>query len=196
MTPTPACAPDDTPVWSAPLRVVAFVAGVATLLAACSSSSGSANSGQSVAQVKAAVLSAWRAAENAIYRAGASRNGASSPILAATMVDPELTLVRTNLTNARTQGLIGRGTWNLGSPKVTSIQPSASDPRSATVQSCIDDSAILVSQSTGQPASGISGTAGWIGATSKMVFEGGRSWKLAHQSAVFNPDRSLACAGI
>jgi hypothetical protein len=178
-------------------RLRMFVlASWAACLAACSSSTGStsSNSQQSLAQVKREIIKAWRAAENAFYRAEAQVNGASSPSLAATMVDPELSLVRRNLQSNAAHELIGHGTWNLGTPSVVALQPNEPDPSSATVKSCIDDSAILVSRSTGEPVPGIGGMPDWEGETSIMVLSQG-TWKLSSQSAVVNTLRTVACHG-
>jgi hypothetical protein len=175
-------------------RLRMFVlASWAACLAACSSSTGStsSNSQQSLAQVKREIIKAWRAAENAFYRAGAQEEGADAA-LTSTMVDPELTLVRKNLATDKREGLIGRGRWNLGSPRVINVEPPES-PRAAIVESCIDDTAILINRQTGLPVSGIDGMPDWIGATSTMVLTTS-GWKLSQQSAVINSARGIACA--
>ena len=147
------------------------------------------------AVVQAAVLAAWKAAETAFYDAEENPQGLFLPALDATMVDPELELVKTNLAGQEAEGFIGHGSWSLGSPRVVSLGPTENDPTKATVVSCIDDTQIVVNEHTGQPASGLGGTPDWAGATSTMVLSQG-SWKLSQQSSVANNARSIACAGI
>lgn len=138
---------------------------------------------------------AWRAAENAFFRAEASPRGLYSPALSATMTNPELLLVKKNLAGDEQEGFIGRGGWSLGSPSVVSLGPSHSQPTTAVVKSCIDGMQILVNEKTGKPASGVGGQTDWIGETSTMLRIGG-AWKLSKQSAVANQDKAVACAGI
>ena len=147
------------------------------------------------AVVQAAVLAAWKAAETAFYQAEASSTGLFSPSLDATMVDPELQLVKSNLAGDEADGFVGQGPWNLGQPRVVSLSPSENNPTTATVVSCIHDTQILINEHTGQPASGVAGIAEWAGETSTMVLING-SWKLSQQSGVGNTNRSIACAGI
>lgn len=171
-------------------------------LAACSSSpaasrppASSSSTTDPTNAVRNAVLSAWTAAETAFYQAEANPQGLNSPTLPATMVDPELQLVKTNLASQEAKGFIGRGSWNLGSPRVVSLEPTEKDATTATVVSCIDDSQILVDGQTGQPVSGPGGTPEWDGETSTMVLSQ-ESWKLSQQSAVGNTSKSVACAGL
>jgi hypothetical protein len=187
------------------MRTATVLAGVlcaAISLGACSSTPSTAHplgSGNSTTDPTTAVdmtiITAWRAAETAFYESEASPNGLSSPALGATMVDPELRMVRANLAGNQTENFVGRGTWNLGSPLVVSLEPTENQPTTATVASCIDDMQILVNENTGQPASGLSGTPDWAGETSTMVLTSS-GWKLSQQSSVANTKRSVACAGI
>lgn len=152
-------------------------------LAGCSSSTSgsrlsipSSSTTDPTAPIKAAILKAWSAAETAFYQAEANPQGLDSPALAQTMANPELELVETNLAGQEAEGFIGHGTWNLGTPRVVSLGPTESDPVTATVVSCIDDTAILINEQTGQPATGPNGTPEWAGETSTMVLSQG-SWK-------------------
>jgi hypothetical protein len=182
------------------VRVPALVGVVGMVLAACSSPSpasvtkGGAGGAGGVRAIDAAVLKAWRAAENAFYRAEASPTGSTDPALAATMVDPELELVERNLAANEAQGFIGTGSWDLGSPRVSALEPSTR-PTKATVVSCIHDTAILVDEHTGRPVAGVAGTPDWLGATSTMELTSA-GWKLSQQQAVGNASRAVACAGI
>lgn len=170
--------------------------------ASCSSSSATpptrsstSSTSDPTSTVRAAVLSAWRAAENAFYQAEADPNGLSLPALTSTMVDPELQMVKANLAGNQSEGFLGHGTWRLGSPRVLSLGPTENQPTTATVVSCIDDTQILVNEHTGQAASGTGGTPDWIGATSTLVLTSS-GWMLSQQAAVLNSSRSVACAGI
>jgi len=144
---------------------------------------------------ESAVLSAWKAAENAFYTAEADPRGLFSSALGQTMVNPELLLVKRNLAGNEHAGFIGRGTWNLGNPQVLQLGPTADHPTNATVVSCIHGMQRLVNIQTGQPAPGVAGQVDWVGSTSTMVLTSS-SWKLSQQSAVVNGARSVACAGI
>jgi hypothetical protein len=183
------------------LFVIALV-GAVLLLDACSSAPAAVRNPHSttttadaMSAVDATVLAAWKTAENAFYQAEADPNGLASPLLPQTMVDPELELVKTNLAGNESEGFIGEGTWDLGSPRVVSLGPSELDPTTATVVSCVHDTAILVHQDTGKPASGLLGTPDWAGETSVMVVTPS-GWKLSQQSAALNTQRQIACAGI
>ena len=143
----------------------------------------------------AAILAGWRAAENAFYRASASPTGLTAAALPATMVNPELLLVKRGLAGDEHDGFIGRGPWDLGSPEVAAFDPSSGNPSTATVKSCIHDSQIVVNQQTGQPAPGLAGVSDWAGATSTMVLSDG-IWKLSKQSAVAASTKEAACAGL
>lgn len=160
-----------------------------------SSSSAATSTTNPNTAIDAAVLAGWRAAENAFYRATASPNGLTSPVLLATMVNPELLLVKRGLAGDEHDGFIGRGPWSLGSPEVAALDPKAGTATTATVTSCIHDTQIVVDQKTGQPAPGLAGVPDWAGATSTMVLVGG-AWKLSKQSAVAASTKEAACAGL
>src|SRR5438105_12714990 len=103
------------------------------------------------------------------------------------MVDPVLQLVKRNLAADEHEGFIGRGSPDLGSPRVVALGPTADRPTTATVVSCIHDTQILVKDTTGQPAPGPAGMPEWLGATSTMVLTDS-GWKLSQQSAVVNAE--------
>ena len=177
------------------------LAVLAAVLAGCSSSPAADRStitsttADPTAGVQAQILTAWRAAENAFYQAEADPNGVNSPALDATLTGQQLELVKSNLANQESEGFIGQGQWDLGSPRVVSLSPTENDPTTATVVSCIHDTQILVNEHTGQPASGPNGTREWVGETSTMTVSQS-DWKLSQQSAVANTNKSIACAGI
>ena len=174
---------------------------LAAILAACSSSpvadrsTTTSTTADPTAGINAQILTAWRAAENAFYQAEADPTGTISPALDATMTGQELELVKSNLATQESEGFLGQGSWDLGSPRVVSIGPTESDPTTATVTSCVHDTQVLVNEHTGQPAPGPNGTPEWAGQTSTMTLSGG-TWKLSEQSGVGNTNRQIACAGV
>lgn len=92
------------------------------------------------------VIQGWRAAEQAFYTA-AYTNDAASPALAATMVDPALSQARQFLFAAKSDGYLGRGTFDLGHPKVVSVSGDT-----AVLKSCVYGGVIEVNATTGKPA--------------------------------------------
>lgn len=172
-----------------------LLAGCSSAAPAGSSKAATTTTTSPTSALDAAILKAWVAAETAFYKAEADPRGLFSPALPATMVDPELLMVKRNLAGQESEGFIGRGPWNLGTPRVVSLGPNESHPTTATVVSCIADTEILVNESTGQAAEGPNGTPDWLGETSTMVLSSG-VWKLSQQSGVGNADRTVACGGI
>jgi hypothetical protein len=147
-------------------------------LAACGHTSPTAHSGTTTTTLgptEQAVLTGWTAAENAYVAATIDPNGAYSPALAATMVDPELTQVRRELLGEEHSGLIGKGSLGLGHPSVV-VNASAS----ATVTSCAYDGVILVDAKTMKPAPGALGQTNHATIRSTMVLvtsSGSSEWK-------------------
>ncbi len=88
----------------------------------------------------AAYRAAWHAFENALADANPS-----DPLLAATMVDPQLQGVKANLYADQQQGIVGRGSTTLH-PKVVSVSATK-----ATIVDCAHSAAELVYASTGTP---------------------------------------------
>jgi len=123
---------------------------VAVLLAGCGSTHRTtAGGGTTTTTLDAeaqAVLTGWRAAQQAFVAAEEDPQGAFSPALAATLVDPELTQVRRQLAGDEHAGDIGRGSVELGRPVVLITGAST-----ATVTSCIYSALQLFVASTGQP---------------------------------------------
>ena len=156
----------------------AAAATVVLLLAACGSAhkAGTAE-GTTTTTLDAeaqAVLTGWRAAQQAFIAAEENPQGAYSPALAATMADPELTQVRRQLLGNEHTGYVGQGSVRLGNPRVT-VQGTE-----ATVSSCIYDGLILIQQATGKPAPGDLGKATNALIRSTMVLGGSGSlavWK-------------------
>ena len=121
----------------------------------------------------AAVLAAYRAGWAAFEHALADANP-EDPELAATMVPPQLTGVRANLTVDRQQGMVGRGTFTLH-PKVVSL--SATTVR---VVDCAYSTSVLVYAKTGKPVPPITPPEN-DGVSSELILTGG-AWKVYKQT--------------
>ena len=123
---------------------------VALLLTACGSTHKATTSDSTTTTTlnaeAQAVLTGWRAAQQAFTAAEENAQGAYSPALAATMVDPELTGVRRELLGDEHAGDISMGQVDLGHPTVV-----VSGARTATVTSCVYSSLELVVAATGKP---------------------------------------------
>lgn len=91
-----------------------------------------------------AVLAAYRAGWHAFEHAAADANP-SDPLLAETMIDPQLQGVKANMLADQRQGIVGRGTFALH-PKVVSMSATK-----ATVVDCAYSTAILVYANSGKP---------------------------------------------
>jgi hypothetical protein len=167
---------------------VATLAVLAVLLAACggggadaahsstttsprSTTSASTTSSQSAEA--AAVLSGYRDAWHAFEHALADANP-SDPLLAATMVDPQLQGVKANLLADQRQGIVGRGSFALH-PKIVSMSATT-----ATVVDCAHSTAALVYQSTGKPVPPVTPPEN-DGVHSTLVLTGG-TWKVTKQT--------------
>ena len=167
---------------------IATLAVLAFLLAACggggadaahsstttspqSTTSASTTSGHS--SEAAAVLSGYRAAWHAFENALADANP-SDPLLAATMVDPQLQGVKANLLADQRQGIVGRGSFALH-PKIVSMSATT-----ATVVDCAHSTAALVYQITGKPVPPVTPPEN-DGVHSTLVLTGG-TWKVAKQT--------------
>ena len=169
--------------------VSVMVAALAMLLAACgggsadashsstttarSRSTTSASTASSRRTKETAVLAAYRAAWHAFEHALADANP-SDPLLAATMIDPQLQGVKANLLADQRQGIVGRGPTTLH-PKVASLSGST-----ATVVDCVHSATELVYVSTGKPVPPITPPEN-DGVTATLVLTNG-VWKLQKQT--------------
>ena len=120
-----------------------------------------------------AVLVAYRASWNAFEHALADANP-NDPLLAATMVGPQLQGVKANLYADQRQGIVGRGTFALH-PKLTSMSATT-----ATVVDCAYSTAALVYQDTGKPVPPVTPPEN-DGVVSTLVLSGGM-WKVLKQT--------------
>ncbi len=121
----------------------------------------------------AAVLAAYRAGWAAFEHALAGANP-EDPELAATMVPPQLTGVRANLTVDRQQDMVGRGSFTLH-PKVVSLSATT-----ARVVDCAYSTSVLVYAKTGKPVPPITPPEN-DGVSSELILTGG-AWKVYKQT--------------
>ena len=159
-------------------------------MASCGGSGGNADSHPTTTRVKptattasaptattdptaTAVLQAYRASWAAFEHALADANPAD-PALAATMVPPQLTGVRANLTADRQQGMVGRGSFTLH-PKVVSLSATT-----ARVVDCAYSTSVLVYAKTGKPVPPITPPEN-DGVSSELILTGG-AWKVYKQT--------------
>jgi hypothetical protein len=120
------------------------VAGLAASCGGSHSASGHDRSTTTTNPQAAAVLSAYRAEQEAFDQAFLTAN-AYLPDLARTMVDPQLQLVERNLLGEQHDGMVGKGNVVLH-PHVVSINGSQ-----AVVEDCLYSTQELVYASTGNP---------------------------------------------
>lgn len=141
-----------------PVLVIASLILAGAILAACGGGHSDASSAtpastksttsstapSTSASARRAVLAAYRAASKAFLNALADANP-DDPELSATMVDPQLQGVKTNLFADQKQGIVGRGRTTLH-PKVVSMSATT-----ATVVDCIYSDTELVYATSGKP---------------------------------------------
>ena len=124
---------------------------------------------RSVSAVLAAYRAGWAAFEHALADANPE-----DPELAATMVPPQLTGVRANLTVDRQQGMVGRGSFVLH-PKIVSLSATT-----ARVVDCAYSTSVLVYAKTGKPVPPITPPEN-DGVSSELTLTGG-AWKVYKQT--------------
>ncbi len=181
--------------WYPSAGVAACLVVAGSVLAACGGASGSASPSTTERPVQsssstsstpastststttsataAAVLAAYRAEWRAFEQALAGANP-EDPELAATMVPPQLTGVRANLTVDRRKGMVGRGSFTLH-PKLVSLSATT-----ATVVDCAYSTSVLVYAKTGKPVPPITPPEN-DGVSSELVQTGG-AWKVYKQT--------------
>jgi hypothetical protein len=109
--------------------------------------------------VEAQVLSAWRAEHQAYADALRALNPRASA-LAQSAINPALQRAVAYIAVVKAQGIVVRGSQDLGSPKVVSLAPTT-DPTRAIVESCVRGGLILINGKTGKPVPGLAGEATW-----------------------------------
>ena len=136
------------------------------------SSTSAPDSSTTTDPASSAVLSAYRAGWAAFEHALADANPEDAE-LAATMVPPQLTGVRANLTADRQQGMVGRGSFALH-PKVVSLSATT-----ARVVDCAYSTSVLVYAKTGKPVPPLTPPEN-DGVNSELILTGG-AWKVYKQ---------------
>jgi ABC-type transport system substrate-binding protein len=133
----------------------------ATLLAACSSGKAAAPeptnspSPSATVSVEDQVLAAWRA-EHLAYADALKALNPNDPTLAQTAINPALQRAVAFIAAAKAQGIVIRGSQDLGAPTVVSLNPTTA-PDTAVVRACIHDGLVLINGKTGKPVPGTAG---------------------------------------
>jgi hypothetical protein len=146
-------------------------------LAACGGPGASTSPTASISPTTGAIVKAWFAAQRA-FDAAAMTSDAHSPMLAATMISPQLDHVRENLESFASLGYRAKGTTHYSNPRVDK-QGSAR----AEVTSCVRDREIEFVEKTGKPVSGVLGRVAYEQISSVMQ-KTANGWKLADQTVV------------
>ncbi len=144
-----------------------------TAPSASTSTTSTPSSTNTTPSADSAVLAAYRAGWAAFEHALADANP-ENPELAATMVPPQLTGVRANLTVDRQQGMVGRGSFTLH-PKVVSLSATT-----ARVVDCAYSTSVLVYAKTGKPVPPLTPPEN-DGVSSELILTGG-AWKVYKQT--------------
>lgn len=182
--------------WRAPKRIVTVLATM--LIAACSSGKAASTSptqspdpSPSVS-VEAQVLAAWRA-EHLAYADALRSLNPTDPALAQTAINPALQRAVAYIAVAKAQGIVVRGSEDLGAPRVVSLTPTA-DPTEAVVESCVRGGLILINGKTGKPVPGLSGQATWNFEHTTLTLVEGVGWMVS-ENVVRQSLKESVCAG-
>ena len=159
------------------VAALTFIA-LALLLSGCGSSNGATASSTTLATTAtsseaAAVVAGYRAAWHAFEDALDNANP-NDPLLASTMVDPQLQGVKANLLADQRQGIVGRGPTTVH-PKVVSLSTAR-----ATIVDCVHSATELVYASSGTPVPPVTPPEN-DGVSATMVLSNG-VWKLEKQT--------------
>jgi len=159
----------------APAVLGLFVCSVC--LVACGGSGASTSTTASTSPTTKAIVKAWFAAQRA-FDAAAMTSDAHSPMLAATMISPQLDHVRENLESFASRGYAARGPTYFGKPTVRNQRDSKAD-----VESCVHGEEIEVDMKTGKPIPGVLGQSAYelVNSVMRRTPSG---WKLANQTVV------------
>jgi hypothetical protein len=146
-------------------------------LAACGASGASTSTTASTSQATKAIIKAWFAAQKA-FDSAAMTSDAHSPLLAETMMSPQLDHVRENLESFASLGYRAKGTTHYSSPRVGS-----QDSARADLTSCVRDNEVEFVEETGKPVTGVLGRVAFEKINSVMR-KTANGWKLADQTVV------------
>ena len=170
-----------------PLRAALALAAVTALGAGCSSSAAkptaapttvaTTTSATTVAQVDAAVIGQWSAAEKASVAAAKNPTDKTQQlVLVDYFVDPELSSLRTQYAAMARDGLNAVGDIDHGAPRVKSVSAAQ-----AVVTSCTTNRLAEVFRATGKPLEGAVGSTAPVlnGVTSTLVLQPSGVWKIS-----------------
>lgn len=169
-----------------------------TVLAACTSEKAAAPStspsasASSATEIKAEVIAAWRA-EHEAYADALRALNPNDPALAQSAINPALQRAKAYIAVAKAQGIVVRGSQDLGTPKVVSLTP-ASDPTQAVVESCVRDGLILINGKTDKPVPGLSGQVTWNFEHTILTLVEGVGWMVS-DNVVKQDLKESVCAG-
>ncbi len=142
--------------------------------------------------VDAQVLAAWHTEHEAYAQALLALNP-NDPALAQSAINPVLQQAMAYIAVAKAQGIVVRGSQDLGTPKVISLTPT-SDPTKAVVESCVRGGLILINSKTGKPVPGLSGQVTWNFEHTTLTLVEGVGWMVADNVVKQSPKESV-CAG-
>lgn len=138
------------------------------------------------------MLSAWRA-EHEAYADALRALNPNAPALARSAINPVLQRAMAYIAVAKAQGIVVRGTQDLGSPKVISLAPTT-DPTTAIVESCVRDGLVLLNGKTDRPVPGLSGQATWNFEHTTLRLVEGVGWMVS-DNVVKQDLKESVCAG-
>ena len=167
--------------WRAQKRIVTVLATM--LIAACSSGKAAAPrpspspSPSPSVNVEAQVLSAWHA-EHEAYADALRTLNPRAPALAQSAINPALQRAVAYIAVVKAQGIVVRGSQDLGSPKVISLAPPSA-PTEAIVESCVRDGLVLLNGKNGRPVPGLSGQTTWNFERTTLTLVEGVGWMVS-----------------
>jgi hypothetical protein len=142
--------------------------------------------------VEAQVLSAWHAGHEAYADALRALNPRASA-LAQSTINPALQRAVAYIAVVKAQGIVVRGSQDLGSPKVISLTPTT-DPTTAIVESCVRGGLILINGKTGKPVPGLAGEATWNFEHTTLTLVEGVGWMVS-DNVVKQALKESVCTG-
>jgi hypothetical protein len=166
------------------LAALTVLAGLLPAAAACGGGSSTKSSAPTTTTTNpqiAAVLTAWRAAQQAFYQAARSPDP-NSPGIAATFAPPELDVVRQNLQALHGQGVV----ISAPTPDFSRAQVASLSGSQATVRACINGTAPEVFAATGKPVPGPAGQTGPETVQSTVV-NTPYGWRVSQQAVTVGP---------
>lgn len=153
------------------------------LVAACSSGKAAAPSPSPTpdpspsVSVEAQVLAAWQTEHEAYAKALRDLNP-KDPALAQSAVNPALQRAVAYIAVAKAQGIVVRGSQDLGTPVVVSLTPTSA-PDKAVVRACIHDALVLINGKTGKPVPGMAGQVTFALEHTTLKFVEGVGWMVS-----------------